>query len=60
MKAQGQAEDLSDCLARIERGIRILENKLHLGAQRAEFAPGQVRDVTPAEKNLPLAWFMKT
>ena len=43
------AEDLPDALARVERGVRVLEDHLHLAPVRAQLAARQRRDVAAVE-----------
>src|SRR3954453_12105477 len=50
---EGLADDLPDGLARVQRRVRILEDHLHLTAQRTEVALRQVRDVAAVEDDLP-------
>ena len=45
VKAQRLGDDVGHPVPRIERGLRVLEDHLELGPQRAEPLLGQVRDV---------------
>jgi hypothetical protein len=47
------AEDLGDALARVQRGERVLEDHLHVAAQRPHLAAPGPRDVAPAEGDAP-------
>ncbi len=46
---QRHPDDLADPLARVQRRVRVLEDHLHLAAQRHERAARGVRDVRAAE-----------
>src|SRR6516225_4370650 len=52
MNGQRLAYDRADCHARIERGIRILENDLHVAAQRPQLGPVERRDVRTLKPHL--------
>ena len=49
VKAQRLGDDVGHPVPRIERGLRVLEDHLELGPQRAEPLLGQVRDVLAVE-----------
>src|SRR5690242_19574674 len=42
-------DDRADALARVERGVRVLEHHLQIAAQRPELPPGQPGDVPALE-----------
>src|SRR5579871_1582223 len=42
-------QDLRDALARVERGLRVLEDHLHLAADGLELRPARFGDVLAAE-----------
>ena len=46
------ADDRADCHARVERGVGILKDDLHIAAERAQFAAGQRRRVLALEPDL--------
>ena len=52
MLAHGFSDDLADRHTRGKRGERILEDDLHLGAQRAQILMGEIVDLLPVEKDL--------
>ena len=45
------ADDLADPLARVERGVRVLEDHLHLAPERAQLPPRERRDVGAVEES---------
>jgi hypothetical protein len=45
------ADDVADRHARVERGVRVLEDDLHLFAQRTQRGPAQAGDVAPIERD---------
>ena len=52
MHAQRLADHASDRVARVQRGVRILEDHLHPLAQRPQLAFAEVRDVRAVEDDL--------
>ena len=52
-RLDGLGDDLSDRHARVERGIRILKDHLHVLARAAQLGAGQLRDVDVAEHHAP-------
>ena len=51
MDLQRLADDVADRHARVERGVRILKDDLHLFAQRTQFRPAQRGDVAAVERD---------
>ena len=49
MKKEWRDQDPPDCMARIERCHRVLENHLHAAPERPHFRFGQMRNVAPVE-----------
>src|SRR5262249_31330479 len=47
------ADDRADALSRVQRGVRILEDDLHLAPQRPERRAPQPTDVVALEDDLP-------
>ena len=54
MQAQRLPDDLDHALARVQRRERILEDHLHLAAERRELAPPGVGDVVATEADAAL------
>src|SRR5262245_55397667 len=50
--SQRPADDIDDAHAWVERGVRILENHLHMFAQLADFPAGEPQDISALEKHL--------
>ena len=53
MKAQDLGQSTADSEAWIERGIGVLEDHLHMPAQRPQLAPAERREVQAHEPNAP-------
>ena len=49
LQPQRLADDLADPLARVERGVGVLEDHLHLAPQRPHLAPREPGDLTALE-----------
>ena len=49
---QRLGDQLAHALARVERGVRVLEDHLHLAPQRSQRAAVEARDVAPLEDDL--------
>jgi hypothetical protein len=49
VELQRAAHDLAYALARVERGVGVLEDHLHLATQRAEIAAAHARDLAAVE-----------
>ena len=54
--ANGRADDLADRLPRVQRGVGILEDHLHLASQRSQGAALQLRDVLSVEADRFRPW----
>ena len=50
---EGRSDDRADRLPRVQRGIRILKDHLHLPAERPHLAPIQLGDVPAVELDRP-------
>ena len=53
MQCKGFGEHVADGHSRVERAVRVLENHLHLTAQRAHLALREAEQVAPVEPDLP-------
>ena len=54
VQAERGPDDGADRLARVQRGVRVLEDHLHVSTQLPELAPLEVRDVLAVEPDLAL------
>ena len=48
---EGRADDLADTFARVQGGVRVLEDDLQLAPKRAEIALRELRDVLAGERD---------
>src|SRR5450830_924866 len=56
MYAQRAIEDIGHAVARVQRGIRILEDHLRLAPEWLQLALAQAADVAALEQDLPCRW----
>ncbi len=59
LQLEGGTDDRADRVARVQRGVRVLEDHLYVAAQRPHLPGAEVGDVPALELDLPLGRFQQ-